>query len=68
LPASVIETLRRSNASTGKNTSPCISLRTKLKSDIFNALGAEAAALMNDSDIAIIINKPSDWDGKGGIY
>ena len=52
----------------GKNTSPCISLRTKLKSDIFNALGAEAAALMNDSDIAIIIDKPSDWDGKGGIY
>ena len=53
---------------TNRVTNPCISLRTKQKADIFARLGAEAAALMNDSDIAIIIEKPTIWDGKGGIY
>jgi hypothetical protein len=52
---------------------PCISLRTKQKSDITalitqGILSAGADSNMHDSDLAIVIKKPSPWDGKGGVY
>jgi trimeric autotransporter adhesin len=52
---------------------PCIYLRTKQKSDITalitqGILSAGANANMNDADLAIVIRKPSPWDGKGGVY
>jgi hypothetical protein len=55
-------------SSTNSGNDPCISLRTKKKSDVLSALGADAAAQMNDSDLGIIVNKPYPWDGKGGVY
>jgi hypothetical protein len=52
---------------------PCISLRTKQKSDITalitqGILSAGADSNRHDSDLAIVIKKPSPWDGKGGVY
>ena len=54
-------------------TDPCISLRTKQKADITalinqGLLSAGADTNMHDSDLAIVIKKPSPWDGKGGVY
>ena len=55
------------------STDPCIVLRTKQKSDVTalvtqGVLSAGADANMHDSDLAIVIRKPSPWDGKGGVY
>ena len=55
------------------STDPCILLRTKQRSDITalinqGILAAGAADNMRDSDLAIVIMKPSPWDGKGGMY
>ena len=52
---------------------PCIFLRTKQKSDVTalitqGILSAGADANMKDSDLGIVIKKPSPWDGKGGVY
>jgi len=55
-------------SATNSGKDPCIKLRTKMKSDILAALGPDAAAQMNDSDLGIIVNKPYPWDGKGGVY
>jgi hypothetical protein len=42
---------------------PCILLRTKQKSDIQTLLGADAASIMNDSDVGIVIRVGGPWDG-----
>ena len=42
---------------------PCIFLRTKQKSDIQAALGADAASIMTDADLGIIIRVGGSWDG-----
>ena len=51
---------------------PCILKRTKQKSDILNLLGSDAASIMTDADLGIVVrigdptnsnNPPSPWDG-----
>jgi hypothetical protein len=55
-------------------------MKTKSASDVLNQLNkmcptsapcwtsTQVANIFQDSDIAIFINKPNPWDGKGGVY
>jgi hypothetical protein len=45
-------------------SSPCIYLRTKKKSDIQAVLGSDAASIMTDSDVGIIVKVTGSWDGR----
>ena len=42
---------------------PCILLRTKQKADVLNLLGSDAASIMTDADLAIVVRVGGSWDG-----
>jgi len=45
------------------SSDPCILKRTKQKSDIQTLLGADAASIMTDADLGIVIRVGGSWDG-----
>ena len=53
-----------------KQQDPCIALRTKLRSDLVMAVGETVATQtkFSDSDVAVIIFKPKQWDGKAKYF
>ena len=53
-----------------KQQDPCIALRTKLRSELVMAVGETVATQtkFSDSDVAVIIFKPKQWDGKAKYF
>jgi hypothetical protein len=47
----------------GTSANPCIRLRTKQVSDVRTLLGSDAASIMKDGDLAIVVEVTGSWDG-----
>jgi hypothetical protein len=45
------------------SSDPCILLRTKQKADVQSLLGADAASIMKDGDLGIVVRVGGSWDG-----